>query len=117
MIGSLVPVVSSARKTSQTPKIAKVVTGRQKVLARYRSYHGSTYGTMMLTGQPSMFRNPYARPDARRAIDWYLDVFDGHRRGEAYVMDDGRIVEDGNPKEVFANPQQERTKSFLSHVL
>jgi glutamine transport system ATP-binding protein len=33
------------------------------------------------------------------------------------VMDDGRIVEDGDPKEVFANPQQERTKSFLSHVL
>jgi polar amino acid transport system ATP-binding protein len=33
------------------------------------------------------------------------------------VMDDGRIVEDGNPREVFANPQQERTKSFLSHVL
>ena len=33
------------------------------------------------------------------------------------VMDDGRIVEDGSPKEVFANPQQERTKSFLSHVL
>lgn len=33
------------------------------------------------------------------------------------VMDDGRIVEDGDPREVFANPQQERTKSFLSHVL
>jgi uncharacterized glyoxalase superfamily protein PhnB len=35
---------------------------------------------------------PYiAVADARRAIDWYVDVFDGHRRGEAYVMDDGRI--------------------------
>ena len=33
------------------------------------------------------------------------------------VMDDGRIVEDGVPKEIFANPQQERTRSFLSHVL
>jgi polar amino acid transport system ATP-binding protein len=33
------------------------------------------------------------------------------------VMDDGQIVEDGVPREVFANPQQERTKSFLSHVL
>jgi uncharacterized glyoxalase superfamily protein PhnB len=29
--------------------------------------------------------------DARRAIDWYVTVFDGHRRGEPYVMDDGRI--------------------------
>ena len=32
-------------------------------------------------------------------------------------MDDGKIVEDGPPKEVFANPRDERFKSFLSHVL
>jgi polar amino acid transport system ATP-binding protein len=32
-------------------------------------------------------------------------------------MDDGIILEDGPPKEIFANPQDERTKSFLSHVL
>lgn len=35
---------------------------------------------------------PYiAVANARAAIDWYLDVFDGHARGEAHVMDDGRI--------------------------
>lgn len=33
------------------------------------------------------------------------------------VMDDGKIVEDGAPKDVFADPQHERTKSFLAHVL
>ena len=32
-------------------------------------------------------------------------------------MDEGRIIEDGPPKEIFASPQDERTKSFLSHVL
>jgi polar amino acid transport system ATP-binding protein len=32
-------------------------------------------------------------------------------------MDEGYIVEEGNPKEVFANPQNERTKLFLSQVL
>ena len=32
-------------------------------------------------------------------------------------MDDGKIAEDGVPKDVFANPKDERTKSFLSHVL
>jgi ABC-type polar amino acid transport system ATPase subunit len=32
-------------------------------------------------------------------------------------MDDGRIVEDGAPREIFASPRDERTKSFLSHVL
>ena len=32
-------------------------------------------------------------------------------------MDDGKIVEDGVPKDIFSNPTDERTRSFLSHVL
>ncbi len=32
-------------------------------------------------------------------------------------MDDGKVVEDGVPKDVMANPRDERFKSFLSHVL
>jgi polar amino acid transport system ATP-binding protein len=32
-------------------------------------------------------------------------------------MDGGVVVEEGDPREVIANPQQERTKSFLSKVL
>jgi polar amino acid transport system ATP-binding protein len=32
-------------------------------------------------------------------------------------MDAGVIVEKGNPRDVLANPQQERTRSFLSKVL
>jgi len=32
-------------------------------------------------------------------------------------MDEGRIVEEGTPNEVFANPQHERTKTFLSQIL
>jgi len=32
-------------------------------------------------------------------------------------MDQGTILEEGPPREVFANPRQERTRSFLSQVL
>ncbi|MDD6023643.1 MAG: amino acid ABC transporter ATP-binding protein [Oscillospiraceae bacterium] len=32
-------------------------------------------------------------------------------------MDGGNIVEQGTPEEIFGNPQEERTKSFLSKVL
>jgi len=32
-------------------------------------------------------------------------------------MDDGKIVEEGDPIAIFDNPQNERTKSFLSKVL
>ena len=32
-------------------------------------------------------------------------------------MDEGKIVEQGKPKEIFDNPKEERTKMFLSKVL
>lgn len=32
-------------------------------------------------------------------------------------IDQGNIIEQGNPKEVFENPREERTKSFFSKVL
>ena len=32
-------------------------------------------------------------------------------------IDEGRILEDGDPEEIFSNPQDERCKSFLSHIL
>jgi polar amino acid transport system ATP-binding protein len=32
-------------------------------------------------------------------------------------MDEGRVIEDGVPKEIFANPHDERFKAFLDHVL
>jgi ABC-type polar amino acid transport system ATPase subunit len=32
-------------------------------------------------------------------------------------MDDGQIVEEGDPRQIFANPRHERTRSFLSKVL
>ena len=32
-------------------------------------------------------------------------------------VDDGRIIEQGKPKEVFEHPQEERTKNFFSKVL
>ena len=38
--------------------------------------------------------------------------------GDSLVfMDSGTIVEAGNPRDVIGNPQQERTKEFLSKVL
>jgi len=32
-------------------------------------------------------------------------------------MDDGKIVEDGNPRQIFSNPTDPRCRAFLSHVL
>lgn len=32
-------------------------------------------------------------------------------------MDDGKIIEQGSPEEIFTNPVQERTKTFLNKIL
>jgi L-cystine transport system ATP-binding protein len=32
-------------------------------------------------------------------------------------MDEGVIVEEGSPKEIFSNPKEERTKQFLERIL
>jgi polar amino acid transport system ATP-binding protein len=32
-------------------------------------------------------------------------------------MDDGVVVESGDPRQVLVNPQHERTQAFLSKVL
>jgi taurine--2-oxoglutarate transaminase len=40
-------------------KIARAYTGKFKVLARYRSYHGATYGAISMTGDP---RRPPVEP-------------------------------------------------------
>jgi len=58
-------------------KIARLVTGRQKILARYRSYHGATAGSMTLTGDPRRWVN---EPGISGVVH-VLDPYHGIRRG------------------------------------
>ena len=32
-------------------------------------------------------------------------------------MDEGRILEEGTPQQIFTNPQEQRTRDFLNKVL
>jgi taurine--2-oxoglutarate transaminase len=50
-------------------KIAKAFTGRPKIMARWRSYHGATYGAIALTGDPR-------RPPVEPAMPGVVRVFD-----------------------------------------
>jgi taurine--2-oxoglutarate transaminase len=58
-------------------KIARMVTGRHKILARYRSYHGATTGTMTLTGDPRRWPNE----PALSGVVHVLDPYHGPERG------------------------------------
>ena len=70
--------LAGAEANENAVKMAKAVTGRQKVLARYRSYHGSTYATMALTGDPR--RWPNEAPPMPGVVH-VLDPYHGTKRG------------------------------------
>jgi taurine--2-oxoglutarate transaminase len=52
-------------------KIARWVTGRHKIIARYRSYHGATAGAITLTGDPRRWAAEPGIPGVVRAMDPY----------------------------------------------
>ncbi len=52
-------------------RMARMFTGRQKVMARYRSYHGATAGSMSVTGDPRRWASEPAVPGVVRVMDPY----------------------------------------------
>src|SRR3954452_25468581 len=52
-------------------KLARWYTGRQKIVARYRSYHGATAGAVTLTGDPRRWAAEPAIPGVVRMLDPY----------------------------------------------
>ena len=52
-------------------KLARWYTGRQKIVARYRSYHGATAGSISLTGDPRRWPAEPGIPGVVRAFDPY----------------------------------------------
>ena len=52
-------------------KLARWYTGRHKVIARYRSYHGATAGAMTLTGDPRRWPAEPGIPGVVRMLDPY----------------------------------------------
>jgi len=55
-------------------KLARLYTGRHKILARYRSYHGATAAGMTLTGDPRRWANEPGIPGVVRVLDPYHGV-------------------------------------------
>src|SRR5437667_4687681 len=52
-------------------RLARWVTGRNKVIARYRSYHGATAGAITLTGDPRRWHAEPGIPGVVRMFDPY----------------------------------------------
>ena len=52
-------------------RIARVVTGRHKLLARYRTYHGGSAGALTLTGDPRRWASEPGIPGVVRIPDFH----------------------------------------------
>lgn len=65
--------LGGAEATENAIKIARLVTGRYKLVSRYRSYHGATMGAVSLTGDWRRAPVEPGLPGVIHAMDCYCD--------------------------------------------
>ena len=121
----LLEIVGLADKADAYPK--QLSGGQQQRIAIARSL--AMNPELMLFDEPTSALDPEMVGDVldvmkRLARHGMTMVVVTHEMGFArevgkriLFMDDGVIVEQGSPSDIFDNPQNERTKNFLSKVL
>jgi len=63
--------LGGAEANENAMKIARLYTGRTKIITRYRSYHGATMGSMTASGDPRRWSVEPGIPGILRAFDPY----------------------------------------------
>jgi taurine--2-oxoglutarate transaminase len=63
--------LGGAEANENAIKLARGYTGRQKIITRYRAYHGATAGAISLTGDPRRWANEPGLPGVVRVFDPY----------------------------------------------
>jgi len=64
-------------------KLARFYTGRHKIIARYRSYHGATAGSISLTGDPRRWAVEPGIPGVVHVMDPYHGIERGWESAES----------------------------------
>jgi len=82
--------LGGAEANENAIKLARTVTGRPKILARYRSYHGATAGAMALTGDPRR----WATDLGTAGVVHVLDPYHGPQRPVDSVEESLRYLEE-----------------------
>ncbi|HYM59752.1 MAG TPA: aminotransferase class III-fold pyridoxal phosphate-dependent enzyme [Thermoanaerobaculia bacterium] len=75
--------LGGAEANENAIRIARMVSGRQKIMARYRSYHGATAGSISLTGDPRRWANEPGIPGVVRFFDPYKYRSHLYREGDS----------------------------------
>jgi taurine--2-oxoglutarate transaminase len=63
--------LGGAEANENAMKIARLITGRDKIITRYRSYHGATMGAMTASGDPRRLPVEPGVPNIVRVFDPY----------------------------------------------
>ena len=83
-------------------RIARLFTGRHKIGARYRSYHGGTAGALTLTGDPRRWAAEPGIPGVFRIPDFYHGIQRGSETADEVLARTEEVLELEGPKTVAA---------------
>jgi len=83
-------------------RIARLFSGRHKIAARYRSYHGGTAGSLTLTGDPRRWAAEPGIPGVIRIPDFYHGIQQGSDTTEEVLTRTDEIRALEGPKTIAA---------------
>jgi taurine--2-oxoglutarate transaminase len=83
-------------------KIARFFTGRHKILARYRSYHGATAGSISLTGDPRRWAAEPGIPGVIRVFDPYHGIERGWDSVDQALANIEEVIQLEGPQTIAA---------------
>ena len=83
-------------------RIARMYSGRHKIGARYRSYHGGTAGALTLTGDPRRWAAEPGIPGVFRIPDFYHGVQKGSDSTADVLARTAEVFELEGPKTIAA---------------
>jgi taurine--2-oxoglutarate transaminase len=86
--------LGGAEANENAIRIARMVSGRQKIMVRYRSYHGATAGAISLTGDPRRWANEPGIPGVVRFFDPYKYRSHLYREGDSDEAFTGRCLDE-----------------------
>ena len=97
--------LGGAEANENAIRIARMVTGRQKIMARYRSYHGATLGSISLTGDPRRWANEPGIPGVVRFFDPYQYRSHLFREGDTDAEFTARCLAELEETIMYEGPQ------------
>jgi taurine--2-oxoglutarate transaminase len=91
-----------AEANENAVKLARQYTGRHKIMARYRSYHGATAGAIALTGDPRRWITEPGMPGVVRVTDPYHGIQRGWESAASALANLEEIIQLEGPHTIAA---------------